>query len=141
MSVVPKHTVLLWPTLNLKWFNYYLHIPSCKVPTIRHVWQLIWHGDCASSMDLQDAYFHIPVVKHHCHFYSVLYQWKVLPFQLATASRFFTGLTRPILFLCSHRCFCNVIYLDGILVLAALSSQVRAITHFCVPYWFPWVKF
>ena len=39
--VVPKHTGGLWPILNLKHFNCYLHIPSFKMPTIRHVQQLI----------------------------------------------------------------------------------------------------
>ena len=63
--VVPKHTGSLWPILNLKQFNCYLHIPSFKMPTIRHVWKLIQHGDYAFSIDLQDAYLHIPIVQHH----------------------------------------------------------------------------
>ena len=56
MFVVPKHTGGLWPILNLKQFSHYLHIPSFKMPTIRHVQQLIQHGDYAFSIDLQDAY-------------------------------------------------------------------------------------
>ena len=35
--VVPKHTDGLWPILNLKWFNHDLHVPSYKMPTMRHV--------------------------------------------------------------------------------------------------------
>ena len=65
MFVVPKHTGGLWPILNLKNFNCYMHVPSFKMPIIRHVWQLIQHGDYAFSFDLQDAYLHIPIVKHH----------------------------------------------------------------------------
>ena len=57
--VVPKHTCGLQPIFNLKHFNYYLHIPSFKMPTIIHVWQLIQCGDYAFSIDLQDAYLHI----------------------------------------------------------------------------------
>ena len=45
------------------------------------------------------------------------YQWKVLPFGQATASRVFTALTKPILFLCHHKDFHIVICLDDILVL------------------------
>ena len=60
--VVPKHTGGLWPILNLKQFNHYLDIPFCKMPTIRHVWQLIQHGHYAFSIDSQDAYLHIPIV-------------------------------------------------------------------------------
>ena len=87
--VVPKHTGGLWPIPNLKLFNCYLHIPSFEMPTIRHVWQLIQHGDYAFTIYLQDAYLHIPIVKHHCCFlqfvwHKIPYQWKVLPFGLAT---------------------------------------------------------
>ena len=67
MFAVPKHTDGLQPILKLKPFNHYLHIPSFKMPTIRHVWQLIEHGDYAFSIDLQDAYLYIPIAKHHCH--------------------------------------------------------------------------
>ena len=72
--------------------------------------------------DLQDADLHIPIVKHHCHFlhfvwHNVPYQWKVLPFGLATTPRFFTALTKPILFLCHYKGFHIVSYLDDILVL------------------------
>ena len=55
--VVPKHTGGLQPIPNLKHFNHYMHVPSFKMPTIRHVWQLIQHGDYAFSIDLQHAYF------------------------------------------------------------------------------------
>ena len=37
MFVVPKHTGGHWPILNLKYFNHYMHVPSFKMPTIRHV--------------------------------------------------------------------------------------------------------
>lgn len=65
MFVVPKHTGVLWPILNLKHFNCYMHVPSFKMPTIRHVWQLIQYGDYTFSIDLQDVYLHISFVKHH----------------------------------------------------------------------------
>ena len=54
------------------------------MPTIRHVLQLIQHGDYAFSIDLKDANLHIPIVKHHLHllqfvWHNTPYQWKVLP--------------------------------------------------------------
>ena len=122
MFVVPKHTGGLHPILNLKRFNHFMHIPSFKMATLKHVWQLIQQGDFAFSIDLQDAYLHVPIVKHHCHFlhfvwHNVPYQRKVLPFGLATVPRVFTSLTKPILFLCHCKGLRIVIYLDDILVL------------------------
>ena len=67
MFVVPKHAGGLWPILNLKHFNHYMHVPYFKMSTIRYDWQLIQHGDYALSIGLQDAYLHIPIVKHHHH--------------------------------------------------------------------------
>ena len=92
------------------------------MPTLKHVQQFIQPADYAFSIDLQDAYLHVPIVKHHhcflrfvwCH---VPYQWKVLPFGLATACRVFMSLTKPILFLCCCKGLSVVIYLDDILVL------------------------
>ena len=120
--VVPKCTEGLCPILNLKHFNCYMHIPSFKMPTLKTIRQLIQHGDFAFSIDLPDAYLHIPIVKHHhcfLHFVwcNVPYQWKVLPFGLATPPRVFTSLTQPILFLCHCKGLHIVIYLDDILVL------------------------
>ena len=120
--VVPKHTGGLRPILNLKRFNRYMHIPSFKMPTLKTVRQLIQQGDYAFSIDLQDAYLHVPIVKHHHQFlrfvwHNVPYQWRVLPFGLATAPRVFTSLTKLILFLWHHKGLRIVIYLDDILVL------------------------
>ena len=120
--VVSEHTGGLWPILSLKHFNHFMHIPSFMMQTIRHVWQCIQCGDYSFSINLQDAYLHIPIVKHHHHFlqfvwHNVPYQWKVLPFGLAMAPQVFTALTKPILFLCCCKGFCIVIYLHDILVL------------------------
>ena len=84
MFVVPKNTGGLQLINNLKHFNHYMHVPF-KMPTIRHVWQVIQHGDYAFSIGLQDDYLHIPVVKHHHHFLpfvlqNVPYQWKFFIF-------------------------------------------------------------
>ena len=121
----------------MKHFNHYMHIPSFKMPTLKHVQQLIQHGDYAFSIGLQDAYLHIPIVKHHHHFlhcvwHNVPYQWKVLSFGLAVAPKVFMSLTEPILFLCRCKGLHIVIYLDDILVLVC-SKQAgkRACLFFC----------
>ena len=135
--VVPKCTVGLLLKLNLKHFNHYMYVPSFKMPTIRHFWQLIQHGDYAFSIDIQGAYLHIPIVKHHHCFlqfvwHNVPYQWKVLPFGLATAPWVFTALTKAILFLCHCKGFCIVMYLDDILVMVCSKWEgKRAHSFLC----------
>ena len=137
MFVVPEHTGGLCPILNLKHFNRYMHIPSFKMPTLKNIWQLIQQGDFAFSIDLQDAYLHAPIVKHHRHFlcfvlHNVPYQLKVLTFGFAKAPRVFTSLTKPILFLCHHKGLCIVIYLDDILVLVCSKwAGKRACLFLC----------
>ena len=135
--VVPKHTGGLHPIFNLKCFNHFMHIPSFKMPTLKTVWQLIQQGDYAFSIDLWDAYLHVPIVKHHHQFlhyvwHNVPYQWRVLPFGLATAPRVFTSLTKPILILCHHKGLHIVIYLDDILVLVCSKwAGKRAHSFLC----------
>ena len=137
MFVVPKHTGGLEPILNLKHFNHYMQIPSFKMPTLKHVQQLIQHGDYAFSIDLQDAYLHVPIVKHLCHFlhfvwHNVPYQWKVLHFGLSPAPRVFRSLTKPFLFLCHRKGLHIVIHLDDILVfICSKWAGMRARLFLC----------
>ena len=67
--VVPKHTGGLHPIFNLKCFNCFMHIPSFKMPILKTVWQLIQQGDYAFSIDLQDAYLHVPLLSIIASFY------------------------------------------------------------------------
>ena len=108
--VVCKHTGGLQPILTLKHFNYYMHVPSFKMPAIRHVQQLIQHDDYAFSIDLQDAYLHIPIVKHHHCLAQCALSVVGFAFWDSHSLWVFTALTKPILFLCICKGFCIVIY-------------------------------
>ena len=60
------------------------------------------------------------------------YQWKILPFGIATAPKVFVALTKPFLFLCCCKGFHIVIYLDDILVLAhSKQAGKRAHSFLC----------
>ena len=137
--MVPKHTGGLCPILNLRHFNHFMHIPCFKIATLKNVWQLLQQSDFAFSIDLQDAYLHVPNVKHH-HFlcfvwHNVPYQWKVLPFGLATAPRVFTSIMKPICsFAIARACVLLFIWMTS-WSLFALSRQVRGHACFCVPCW------
>ena len=107
---------------HLKQFNCYLHIPSFKCllsDMSSNIFSLVV---MIFSIDLQDAYLHITIVKHHCCFLMIrLVQYAIsvegFTFWPGHNPRFFTALTKPILFLCHHKGFHIVISLDDILVL------------------------
>ena len=77
--------------------------------------------DYTFSIDLKVAYLHISFVKYHHFLWFVWqhepYQWKILPFGLATVAKVSISLTKPILVLCQCKGFDAKIYLDYILVL------------------------
>ena len=58
------------------------------------------------------------------------YQGKVLAFGLATAPLVFTALTKAILFLCHHKGFHIVIYLDDILVPVCSKLACKRVCSF-----------
>ena len=101
------------------------------------------NGDYVFSIDLQDVYLCIPIVKHHCHFlwfvwHNMPYQWKVLPFGLATAPRVFTALTKPILFLCHCKDSHIVMCLNYVMVLVC-SKQAGKSACSLLCSWLAWL--
>lgn len=58
-------------------------------------------GDWMVSLDLQDAYLHVPIYPPHRRFLRFIfqglhYQWRVLPFGISSAPWLFTRITAPI---------------------------------------------
>lgn len=52
-------------------------------------------GEWFTSIDLKDAYFHVPVIPHHREFFRFAlqgchFQFRVLPFSLSLSPRVFT---------------------------------------------------
>ena len=100
------------------------------------MWQLIQHGVYVFSIDLHNAYLHIPIVKHHHHFHA-LAQCTIsvdsfTSWVCYSSYRVFTALTKPIMFLCHHKGLCIVIYLDDVLVLVCSKpAGERAHSFLC----------
>ena len=86
--VLPKYTRDLQPILSLKWFNFYMLIPTFNVPSTRQVLQLIQQGDYAFSIVLKDAHLNISIVQHHHKFLHFVWQnnqCRVMQFGLGMA--------------------------------------------------------
>ena len=93
--VVPKPNGKFRPIINLKQFNKFVHYEHFKQEHFRIVLQLVQKGDFFTSVDLQDAYFSIPIAEDSRKYLKflwndILYHYVCLPFGLSSAPRVFT---------------------------------------------------
>lgn len=102
LFLVAKATGGFRPVINLKALNQKIQNPSFKMETIRSVIKAVTPGDWSVSIDLKDAYFHVPIHKEFQKFLrfatsqTQAYQFRALPFGLSTAPRIFSMLTREV---------------------------------------------
>ena len=123
LFLVPKKDGSRRPVFNLKTLNNFVKKKTFKMATIHTVAQSIRCGDWAVSLDLKDAYLHIPILTSHRRFLRFVfkgevYQFKVLPFGLCSAPRTFTKVTRVVVIHCRRLGLRLVVYLDDSLLLA-----------------------
>ena len=89
------------PILNLKPLNAYIESRTFKMENLRSIKKAIKKDDYLVSIDLQDTYMHIPIhpaYRKYLRFkiQGKVYQFKVLPFGLASAPRVFTKMMAPV---------------------------------------------
>jgi len=85
------------PVIDLKVFNMYLLKPTFKMETPSFIRESIKPLHWGVSLDLEDAYFHVPIHPNYRKylrfaFQGQVYQFRSMPFGLATAPRVFTKL-------------------------------------------------
>ena len=85
------------PVIDLKSLNAHIHTPHFHMFTTNSVLSSFQRGDYAFKIDLQDAYFHLPIHPSsrkylRFAFHNRVYQFQVLPFGLNTAPQVFTRL-------------------------------------------------
>ena len=78
--LVPKKSGGLRPVINLRPLNRYLKRQHFKMDSLSTVLNLVQQGDWAISLDLIDAYMHIPIFKSHRKFLRFCIQGKVWQF-------------------------------------------------------------
>ena len=121
--LVPKKGGSYRPVFNLRPLNQSIAKKKFKMATVKTVASAIRPGDFAVSIDLKDAYLHVPVLSAHRKFLKftfqgVTYQFKVLPFGLSSAPRTFTKMTRVVILYCRALGIRLIFYLDDGLLLA-----------------------
>ena len=98
---------------------------------VRDVSSLLQEGDWTASIDLKDAYFHIPVARRFRRFLRFgwrgkLYQYLVIPFGLCVAPWLFTRVTAPLKAWLRARGIRSIFYLDDILIVGSSRAECLA---------------
>ena len=116
--LVPKKNGKLRLIIDLSVLNRSVYTETFKMETQRKVRNVVQLNDWAFSLDLTDAYLHIPI--HHRSrkylrftFRGQVYQFKALPFGLSTSPFVFTRLMIVIATFLRRRAITLHPYLDG----------------------------
>ena len=102
LFAVPKASGGWRPIIDLSALNQHIDCPHFQMETAESIRHSIRPGEWVTSIDISDAYYHIPVAPPVRKFFRFVlagevYQFKALPFGLNTAPREFTQILRPLL--------------------------------------------
>ncbi|KAK7898748.1 hypothetical protein WMY93_019601 [Mugilogobius chulae] len=133
--LVPKKTGGYRPILDLRGLNRYMKVLRFHMLTVSDVLRTISEGDWVTSIDLKDAYFHVPIYPHHRKFLRFAYrgrhwQFRVLPFGLSLSPRVFTRVVKVALAPLQAQGLKVLSYLDDWLICAESQTQVMRDTRF-----------
>jgi hypothetical protein len=115
--VVKKKTGGFRPVIDLSPLNKMINTPRFKMETAKSVRLSIRKNDFATTIDLKDAYFHIPMHKGMWKYLrfvwqGTVYQFRALPFGLSPAPYIFTRITKPLAAIARERGIRVKMYLD-----------------------------
>ena len=130
LSLVPKKTGDLRPVIDLSTLNHHMVFPHFKMETQGSVRSAIRSQEWAVSIDIRDAYLHVPMhqaVRKYLRFVvnKKVYQFTCLPFGLATSPREFTKLLRPVVSLLRQQGVKLHVYLDDWLIRADTLEEAQ----------------
>ena len=63
LFVVPKPEGKWRPIIDLKALNFYLKVPKLRMESLQSIWACLLPQNFTISLDLQDAYFQVPIHK------------------------------------------------------------------------------
>ena len=132
LFLVPKPNNKWRPILDLSKLNLFLKAEKFKIETPETIRTSLQQGEWVTSLDLKDAYFHIPIQEQsrkylRFHVQGQTYQFKALPFGLATAPLEFTVIAKEVKLMASHKGIRIHQYLDDWLVRA--TSHQACLQH------------
>ncbi|CAJ0939659.1 unnamed protein product [Ranitomeya imitator] len=121
LVMVPQKDGRVRPILDLKLLNRFVKVHHFRMESLRSVIASMEHGEFLASIDIRDAYLHIPIFPPHERFLRFAvgeehFQFTTLPFGLATAPRVFTKVMAAVMAILHSRGLVVLPYLDDLLV-------------------------
>uniref|UniRef100_A0AAV2LLV6 ribonuclease H n=1 Tax=Knipowitschia caucasica TaxID=637954 RepID=A0AAV2LLV6_KNICA len=130
--LVPKKSGGVRPILDLRVLNECISKRQFRMLSTKQLLECVRQGDWMSSIDLTDAYFHVPIVPEHRRFLRFAvgernYEYCRLPFGYALAPRTFSKCVEAALEPLRRAGVRILTYIDDWLILA--SSREVAVSH------------
>jgi len=127
---VAKKCGAIRPVIDLTTINPSVYRTHFKMEDLRTVRDLLRPGYWMTTIDLADAFHHVPLHPSHQQSFRFRlngkqYQWRAMPFGYRDAPRIFTKMMRVIAQVARARGLRIVVYLDDILVMADTEEQCR----------------
>ena len=134
LFLVPKPHQRWRPVIDLSRLNTFLHVEKFKMETPESIRTSLIPGEWVSSIDLSDAYLHIPIHPNSrkylrfCH-RSQLFQFTSFPFGLATAPQVFTMIVKEVKLMALSRGLRLHQYLDDWLIRSQSQEEAQVNTQ------------
>jgi hypothetical protein len=129
--LVPKPNGSQRKIINLKYLNHFIKGQHFAMETPQLVLKSLRLGQWAASIDLKDAYFHIPIKvasRKYLRFMALgkVWQYRVLCFGLTTAPHLFTRAVQPLVVWARSQGIQIHAYLDDWLIVAEDQEVLKA---------------
>ena len=134
LFLVPKPHQRWRPVIDLSRLNTFLHLEKLKMETPESIRTSLIRGEWVSSIDLSDAYLHIPIHPNSRKYLRFCYKAKVfqftsLPFGLATALQVFTMIVKEVKLMALSRGLRIHQYLDDWLIRSQSQEEAQVNTQ------------
>ena len=137
LFLVPKKNGKLHPVIDLSKLNQYIKKQPFKMETVKSVRQSILVNDWAVSIDLTDAYLHVPIHPQSRKYLRFIYedqvfQFTALPFGMSLSPWIFTKLIDVIAAHLGQRAISLFRYLDDWLIRDLIRNRLVSPTMYCL---------
>ncbi|KAL1922224.1 uncharacterized protein VTP21DRAFT_9763 [Calcarisporiella thermophila] len=131
------HVVTAISDVTVRLLNQSVKKERFKMETLQSILPLIQEDDWLTSIDLKDAFLHVPVHQESRKYLQFIwggrkYQFKVLPFGLTSSPRIFTKVLRPVLTVCRKAGTRVAAYLDDLLIAASSIEESKMHTQMLI---------